>query len=47
MSYTQQLIKSYKHKQQKELLLTIGYHFLEALTLVGIIAFGIMIMTLR
>ena len=47
MSYALENIKKYQSRVRKELLLTIGYHCLEALTFIGIIAFGIMIMTIR
>jgi hypothetical protein len=47
MSYAIANIKKYQSRVCKELLLTVGYHFLETITAVGIIAFGIMIMTIR
>ena len=47
MSYTQQILKSYRNRQRTELLKTIGYHFLEVVAVVGIFALGIAIMTLK
>ena len=46
-SYALENIKSYQHRQQVELLKTIGYHFLEVVAVVGIFALGIAIMTLK
>jgi hypothetical protein len=43
---TQQLIKKYKHKKQIEVIKTIAYHGAEFITLIGIFALGIAIITI-